>query len=291
MTNTAKSFRDKWENNKKLCFEETFKESSELFKWILNRNGFKSVIEFSAYLRGKKRILDAGCGNGRVSALLRIHSSPEQTEIVGIDLVACEIARKNLEQYKNVTFIEKDLLGDLTDLGQFDFIYCQEVLHHTTDPKKAFQNLGGLLVPHGEIAIYVYKKKAPVREFVDDYVREKISNLSYEEAMTTCEQLTELGKVLSEYQIKIRVPQVDILEIKAGEYDLQRFLYHFFVKCFWNPEFSLNDNVVINYDWYHPQLCSRHTVEEIREWFHSARLKITYEFVDFYGITMRGQLI
>jgi hypothetical protein len=70
---------------------------------------------------------------------------------------------------------------------------------------------------------------------------------------------------------------------------VQRFIYHFFMKCFWNPELSFHDNAVINYDWYHPQLCSRHTVEEVRKWFQRAGLSVTREFVDFYGITMHGR--
>ena len=290
MTNTANSFRDKWEKNTYLAFNETLREGSDIFSWILNRNGFSDPRELAEFLESKKRVLDAGCGNGRVTALLRRYSSAESTEIVGIDLVAADVARENLRQYENVHVYERDLLGDLSGLGEFDFIYCQEVLHHTADPREAFHNLCGILAPGGEIAIYVYRKKAPAREFVDDYVRGKISNLPYAEAMAACEQITELGKALSEYELKIAVPQVDALEIPAGEYDLQRFVYHFFAKCFWNPELSYKDNVAINYDWYHPQLSTRHTLDEVREWFSSGGVEITREFEDFYGITARGTL-
>jgi SAM-dependent methyltransferase len=210
---------------------------------------------------------------------------------MGIDISAAEVASKNLAKLERVTVRQRDILGDLSDLGLFDIIYCQEVLHHTADPQKAFSNLCRILARNGEIAIYVYKKKAPIREFVDDFVRSHISGLPYDQAIETCRQITELGKVLSEKNIKIEVPTVDALEITRGEYDLQRFIYHFFMKCFWNPDLSREDNEAINYDWYHPQLCSRHTVEEIREWFDDESLKITHEFVDHYGITMRGRKI
>ena len=288
MTNTADSFRDKWEKNTDLAFSETLREGSDILSWILNRNGFSNPQELAGYLEGKRRVLDAGCGNGRVMALFRQYSSTESTEIVGIDLVSSNVARKNLGQFENVFVYERDLLGDLSDLGEFDLVYCQEVLHHTEDPQAAFHNLCNVLAPGGEIAIYVYKKKAPAREFVDDYIREKISNLPYAEAIAVCEQITELGKSLSEYKLKIDVPQVDVLEIPAGEYDLQRFIYYFFAKCFWNPELSYRDNVTINYDWYHPQLSTRHTLDEVREWFSSGGLRIIHEFEDFYGITVRG---
>ena len=288
-TNTKLSFHNKWSKNSDCAFEQTITEGTDIFNWILTRNGFKDGSEFKAYLSNKKRILDAGCGNGRATALLRNHSDDQVTEVVGIDLVAADIARSNLKNAKNVQFKSKDLMGDLTDLGKFDFIYCQEVLHHTMNPKHSFKNLVQLMEDDGEIAIYVYKLKAPIREFVDDYVRDRISGLSYSDAYTASEQITALGKALADANIKIKVPGVDLLEIEPGEYDLQRFIYHFFMKCFWNPELSQNDNVVINYDWYHPQLCTRHTIDEIRGWFDDCGLAVTQECVDYYGITVRGK--
>jgi 2-polyprenyl-3-methyl-5-hydroxy-6-metoxy-1,4-benzoquinol methylase len=155
MDNTAKSFKDKWEQNQGLLFEQTQDDGSDTNSWNLKRNGFADPAEFQNYLKGKKRILDAGCGNGRVTALLRKLSSPEDTEVVGIDLVSAKVARKNLKQFERVRIIEKDLLGDLHDLGCFDFIYCQEVLHHTDNPQAVFNNLISILEPDGEMAVYI----------------------------------------------------------------------------------------------------------------------------------------
>lgn len=287
--NTYTSFSDKWHKNKELAFDNTLDPTSEIFKWIVERNGFKNGDGLHKYLQTKNRILDAGCGNGRVTALLRNYSRPD-IEIVGIDLTAADVAAENLHLSKNVSFYTKNLLEDLHDLGQFDFIYCQEVLHHTGDAKKGFANLVQLLEKGGEIAVYVYKEKAPAREFVDDYIRKKISDLGYEVAMNHCRQITELGRVLSAQNIKLKIPAVDVLQIEKGEYDLHRFIYHFFAKIFWNDEFNFEDNAVINYDWYHPQDCTRHTIEEVREWFTQNKLTIVHEFVDHYGITVRGKL-
>lgn len=287
--NTAQSFSDKWHKNADLAFSHTSDPESEIFKWITERNGFAGEEGLRNFLVGKKRILDAGCGNGRVTALLRSYSDPATTEVVGIDLTAADVAEKNLSDEKNVAFYKKNLLDDLSDLGKFDFIYCQEVLHHTGNARKGFDNLVKILEPGGEIAIYVYKQKAPVREFVDDYIREKIAGMDYETAMAQCRQITELGKALTEQNVKLKIPAVDILEIPEGEYDLQRFIYHFFAKAFWNKEFDFEGNAVINYDWYHPQDCTRHTIEEVRQWFTENGLTINHEYVDFYGITVKGK--
>jgi SAM-dependent methyltransferase len=284
---TFTSFQDKWTKNQSLAFSETSRVGSDIFNWILTRNGFSTPQEFSDWLRPKRKILDAGCGNGRVTALLRSYSNAA-AKILGIDLTSAEVARSNLASAANVEFRQKDVLGDLSDIGKFDLIYCQEVLHHTADPRKSFLNLCERLEEGGEIAIYVYKEKAPLREHADDYVRELVSALPYEDAMASMAQVTELGKALSELNINIKVPDVDVLGIKAGEYDVQRFIYHFFLKCFWNPALSYQDNVAINYDWYHPQLCTRHNLSEVHEWFAQAGLKVIHDCVDHYGITVRG---
>jgi len=286
--NTAQSFRDKWEHNANAFYGETLKEGSDTQRWILERNGFSGPDELSSHLSERRRILDAGCGNGRVTALLR-SLAPEEAEIVGIDLVAADVARENFKNVSRTYFETRDLTSDLSSLGLFDFIYCQEVLHHTADPVRSFKNLRGLLAPNGELAIYVYKKKAPAREFVDDYVRDQIAAMPYEEAMAHSAQITDFGRALSEANLRVKVPKVDALGIEAGEYDVQRLIYHFFAKCYWNSGVTYDENVLVNYDWYHPQLASRHTLQEVENWFEDAGLKIEHRCVDFYGVTVRGR--
>src|SRR5215207_4315712 len=279
----ARTFSDKWSRNPSLAFEQTLDENSEISRWILTRNGFSTGEGLAVYLADKRRILDAGCGNGRVTALLQRYA-PEDSEIVAIDLHAAEVARENLAGLTNVSVQHADLLGDLSELGEFDFIYCQEVLHHTADPQAALENLASLLSSGGELAVYVYRRKAPVREFTDDYLRERLSGLPYEEAMKVCRNIAELGRGLSDLKATVRVPAIEPLEIEEGEYDVQRLIYHFFMKCFWNDELDAEANAAINYDWYHPQLCSRHTLDECHEWFARAGLEVCHERVDHYGI-------
>lgn len=291
MSNTSKSFRDKWHNNRLLGFSETLTEGSEIQSWILERNGFSSLKELEVFLKNKKRILDAGCGNGRVTALLR-QLAPSTSHVTGIDLVSAEIAKANLSSLGligKVEILSQNLMDDIKDLGLYDFIYCQEVLHHTSNPYVAFSNLCDILSPDGEIAIYVYKKKAPIREFTDKYLSNLISKLEYNDAIKKCEQITRLGESLYNQNVVIHVPKVDILDIPEGEYELQRFLYHFFIKCFWNDALGFEASNVINYDWYHPQDSTHHTIDEVKQWFEQQHIKITREHIDHYGITIWGK--
>lgn len=288
--NTTQSFRDKWIHNRGLAFEETLDPNSEIHRWILTRNGFADEEELKSFLITRPRILDAGCGNGRVTALLARSAQPTAS-LVACDLVAADVARDNLAGLPNVRVLEADLLGDLSPLGEFDFIYCQEVLHHTAAPRTAFLNLVSRLAPNGEIAVYVYRVKGPAREFTDDFIRERIANLPYDEAMAVCRQIAEFGRVLSAVPGTIRVPRIDVLGIEAGEYSVQRLIYHFFMKCFWNDRLNVEDNAAINFDWYHPQDASRHRVNEVREWFDAGALAVVHEHVDHYGITIRGRRV
>ena len=83
---TKESFNQKWQNNQDLLVANTLDENSEFFKWIINRNGFISSKELLSFLKNKKRILDAGCGNGRITAMLHKYS-PSSSEIVAFDII------------------------------------------------------------------------------------------------------------------------------------------------------------------------------------------------------------
>jgi SAM-dependent methyltransferase len=284
---TANSFKQKWTNANNFFLDTTTSDTSDINKWILNRNGFDTTDEFSNWIGSKTRILDAGCGNGRVSLLISKFMN-QVSSLIGIDLVAHEIAAKNLEGVPRCSFLFGDLLGDLETLGKFDLIYCQEVLHHTSNPRMAFRNLVTLLSPGGEIAIYVYKKKAVLREYSDDFIREQISNLTYEESRTVIGEITNFAKEMSKLDNKISIPALNVLGIKEQSLTLQRFIYNNVFKNFWSDELSYEENFSINFDWYHPDLCSRHTLEEVINWFKEENLLLLHTEEDDFGITARG---
>jgi SAM-dependent methyltransferase len=286
---TKKSFGEKWTSSADFQIGGISAFDSDTLNWICTRNGFNDVQEFGEYVSQFETCLDAGCGNGRILGLLSEVVS-DSTKLYGLDISAADVARANL---KNA--VEEIYTADLMDIETFgaiprpDFIYCQEVLHHTTRPDVSFANLAKVLRDNGEIAIYVYKKKAPLREFTDDFVRSRIEALPHIEAMELARDFAAFGRALSELKTTVEVPELRLLEIPAGNYDIQRLLYHFFVKCYWNSELSENDNTMINFDWYHPSLCSRHTLDEVQNWFIQNNLAIVHSYVDEYGITVRGR--
>lgn len=285
---TKQSFGEKWTTTSDYQIGGAKSFDTDTLQWIVSRNGFDSLDAFGRHLQQFSSALDAGCGNGRILGLMA-DLVDDRTRLYGLDFSAAEIARANLHE-RVLKIYDADLTDkrSLEGIEHVEFIYCQEVLHHTSDPELSFHNLVNLLLPGGEIAIYVYKEKAPVREFTDDHVRGQMELLDTSTAMALAAEFTALGRTLAELNLEVDVPAVQLLGIPAGRYSIQRFLYHFFVKCYWNPELSEEHNNMINYDWYHPSLCSRHTLEEVLGWFESRKLTVIHSHVDEYGITVRG---
>ena len=212
-------------------------------------------------------------------------------EIFGVDLSeAVDAAYLNTRKYSNIHILQADLMRLPFKRKAFDFIFGEGVLHHTPDTKKAFQTLLNFLSPEGEIAIYIYKKKGPIREFCDDYIRHFTTGLSYRDCWEFSKKMTKFGKGLSDLNIEFEIPEdIPILEIKAGKYNLQRFFYYHIFKCFWNDGFSFDENNLINFDWYHPAYAWRHTSDELKGWCVENDLDILWWFEEESGITFRCQ--
>jgi len=219
---------------------------------------------------GQRFILDAGTGAGRDAANFSDNCTGT---VFGVDTAwhALHEAMKQRRESKSQRFVEL-VHADINRLpfpdGFFDFVNCDQVIHHTPDPRKTFENLKKKLKVGGQIATYVYRKKSAIREFVDDYVREQIKDKSFDEALRVCEPFTKLGKAFSDLKATVTIPDdIPELGIQKGTYDVQRFLHWNVMKCFWNDEFDFFTNNVVNADWYHPVFCFRYTPEEFRAWF------------------------
>lgn len=138
---TALSFGYEWQR-----FPEMYDEWERQFLDYMQPHG-------PEFFRGKK-VLDAGCGNGRFA----YYASKYGADVWAIDLgPAVEVARRNTETVK-AKVIQADLHDPPFALESFDFIYSIGVLHHLPEPEVAFRNLLRFLKPGGEVQIYLYWK-------------------------------------------------------------------------------------------------------------------------------------
>ncbi len=257
--------------------------------WYLERFGFDTRHELFRFLSEKELVLDAGTGSGVDAAMF----AESGRTVIAIDLSqeAALATYRHLGHLENVHVLQADLCALPFPPGIFDFISCDQVLHHTPSPPDSFDALVRNLRRGGYMAIYVYKKKGPIREFTDDYLRKHTTQMTAQECYKFCEAITRLGKALSALKAEVQIPtDMPLLDVKAGTEDIQRFFYWNVMKCFWNEDYDFTTNTVINFDWYHPRYAFRYTPEEIQGWFEQHGFQVEALNIIASGIAVLGKL-
>lgn len=270
---TRDIFSDKWVE------ADEYKNIDKLYEfqydWFLSLYGFESQEKLAAYLSDKKTIIDTGCGLGYKAALFA--KLAPHAIVLGVDISdAIDVAAKNFRQYPNLFFFRGDIANTGLKDGVIDFTVCDQVIMHTEVPEDTFRHLSNITSPGGEFACYVYSKKALPRELVDDYFRKATHTISKEEMWQFSEQLTELGKRLSDLKVSFESPDIPLLGIKGGTYDIQRFIYWNFIKCFWKEEWGFDLSKSTNFDWYAPSNAKRFSKQEFLDMVNENRLQVSY---------------
>lgn len=285
---TQESFAYKW--RQRSTYEGSLPDVSRA--WLVERYGFDDIDAMRDYFGRRRRILDAGCGSGFSSSLWltpQWRRRPE-AEWIGMDIsAAVEVARERIGLIEGTRFIQGDVLHPPFAECSFDTIFSEGVLHHTPSTAAAFGALVPLLERGGEFLFYVYRRKAPIREYTDDFIRARLSEMPPDAAWEALKPLTALGRALADLKAEVEVPEdVPFLEIKAGRYDVQRLIYWNVVKAFWNPALTFDENHHVNFDWHHPRYAHRHSEDEVRGWCEAARLTITRFNTQESGFTVRA---
>jgi arsenite methyltransferase len=282
---TKDTFAFKWSKRDTYESEALKKNTTE---WLFERYCNNNLELLDKWLAGGgKLILDAGCG-AAYSALLFFKDHLLKNDYLGVDISnAVEIAQQRFkEQGYPGDFLQTSLMDIPIPDESIDLIYSEGVLHHTDNTKNSIAYLATKLKKGGMFLFYVYAKKAVIREFTDDHVRQALSSMSDEEAWQALKPLSKLGIALGELGIDIEVPEdIPFLGIKRGKQDLQRFFYWNICKLFYRPEYHLDEMNHINFDWFRPLNCHRHTKEEIEEYCARAGLSIESIKVEEAGIT------
>lgn len=101
------------------------------------------------------RVLDLGCGDGRLAALA-LEARPQVTEAIGLDSSPpmLELARDRFGGDDRVAIREHDLRAPLPDLGTFDVVVSGFAIHHLAHERKQslFAEIAGVLRPGGVFA-------------------------------------------------------------------------------------------------------------------------------------------
>jgi SAM-dependent methyltransferase len=258
-------------------------------KWLLAKYCDGDPSQLVAWLGPSgSTILDVGCG-AAYSATALFEDLLRSHRYIGVDISdAVNIARQRFAElgYPG-EFVQANLFDmPITD-GSVDLIFSEGVLHHTDDTGAALAAVARKLRPGGRILFYVYGRKAPIREFVDDLVRDRLRPMTDAEAWEALKPLTRLGIAIGELGAEIDVPEeIGLLGIPAGRVDLQRLLYYNVMKAFYRPDFTFEAMHHINYDWYRPLNCHRHTEGEVRGFCKAAGLNIERLYAEQSGFAV-----
>ena len=246
-------------------------------KWMWEKYCDNDPSIIDVWLEGEEKIiLDAGCGSG-YAALLFWGEHLNKHHYLGVDISDAVEIGKELFAEANIRgdFLKANLVNLPIEDESVDIIFSEGVLHHTDDTGETISYLSKKIKKGGRFLFYVYAKKAIVREFCDDHIRKVLGPLSDEEAWEALKPLTQLGISLGELNVEIDVKEdVPLLGIKKGKLDVQRFLYWNVFKAFYRPEFSLDEMNSVNFDWYRPINCHRHTKEEVITFCENSNLVI-----------------
>jgi len=184
MAQTRQSFDTQWEQlpeGKGLVTDKEFLDQAinlvEKYT-LLNRDWFKG-----------KKVLDAGCGNGRWSYIL----SKMGADVTAVDqsIHGLQNAKKLCSSYPNFKSAQVNLLEPLpNELGQFDLVWSFGVLHHTGNTYKSFQNIIPLVKTQGMIFLMLYGEPSQGGEYteINDYVfhRREISSMNFKNKISYC---------------------------------------------------------------------------------------------------------
>jgi SAM-dependent methyltransferase len=247
--------------------------------WMLERYCKGEPAKIGEWLSGGGKIIwDVGCGAG-FSALLFFGDYLKENDYLGMDISdAVDVARERfLEAGLPGDFLKADIMSGIIPEGAVDLIFAEGVLHHTDSVEMSLKHLASRLRPGGLFLFYVYRKKGPIREFTDDLIRNQLKSMSDQDAWEALRPLTRLGQALGELNIEIDVPaDIPLLGIPKGRIQIQRFIYWHVVKAFYRPDLTMEEMNHINFDWFRPLNCARHTREEIETFCQESNLSINH---------------
>ena len=169
----SKKVRDQYEENPYPRWKYVNVAATDNFLVQLNNDIKPNNIEFNNKFLNPN-VLIAGCGTGQ--HLVHVIGY-QNSNVVGVDLSLTSLAyaKRKIEEtgYKNVEFLQGDILDLKNIKRKFDVIECGGVLHHMKEPLEGLKVLLELLEPHGFLKLGLYseisrKHLARAREFIKE---------------------------------------------------------------------------------------------------------------------------
>jgi len=192
------------------------------FKKIINPRNFTYRVilgPLTKYLKNKKRVLDAGCGEGNIGLFIASYGA----NVIGVDvskqsIITCKKKANCLLLSKNALFINADLEKQkFTE--RFNLITCTEVIEHLNNDKIVLDKFFNWLKADGILFLSTPSKNAPL--FKMGITKRRDNETGHLRRYTT--------KTLTE---KLKKIGFTIIETKKTEGILRNFLFFTKIGCF-----------------------------------------------------------
>lgn len=108
------------------------------------------------------RMLDIGGGGGFFAKAFEEFNLGDST-VVDIDKAACDFAKNELELSRVLC---RSIESGISELGEFDFIYCRHVIEHLVHPEKFIKNCLDLLGEEGVFVLQFPNGKSKEQAFL-----------------------------------------------------------------------------------------------------------------------------
>ena len=99
-------------------------------------------------------VLDAGCGNGALSAEIARYGAV----VVGLDYATSVFDAESRRRTDRVHFLQGDLQAPALAEGSFDLVFAIGVLHHTRKTATTFRQVAPLVKPGGKFYVWLYRR-------------------------------------------------------------------------------------------------------------------------------------
>jgi trans-aconitate 2-methyltransferase len=112
----------------------------------------RKVVGWKRCWKGYEKVMDAGCGTGKLTRILAQKVPSGMVYAVDIDSNMIQVASKNLNGLTNTVLIKSDLLTVRLHI-KVDVIFSNAAIHWILDHRKLFENFWHLLNNGGEMLI------------------------------------------------------------------------------------------------------------------------------------------